>query len=119
MRTGDEHSASEESASFPEAILEVSRKGMGMTAVIRDEQVVGIFTDGDLRRALEKGGDLRTMGVAQFMTPNPRTVRPEQLAAEAADLMEDHSLSQILVVDQRRPLVGALNMHDLMRAKVI
>lgn len=82
-------------------------------------QVVGIFTDGDLRRALEKGGDLRTLSVGKLMTPNPRFVRPDQLAAEAADLMEQHKISQLLVVDANQHLVGALNTHDLMRAKVI
>ncbi len=120
MRTGQAIASVSQNASFSEAILEVSRKGMGMTAVISDSaQVVGIFTDGDLRRALEKGGDLRTMSVSKLMTPNPRFVRPDQLAAEAADIMEQHKISQLLVVDANQRLVGALNMHDLMRAKVI
>jgi arabinose-5-phosphate isomerase len=120
MRTGDAIPSVTQTASFAEAILEVSRKGMGMTAVTRDaKRVIGIFTDGDLRRALEKGGDLRTMGLSELMTANPRFVRPEQLAAEAADLMEQHKISQLLVVDSNQHLVGALNMHDLMRAKVI
>ena len=93
---------------------------MGMTAVTRDgKRVVGIFTDGDLRRALEKGGDLRTMGLSNMMTPNPRFVRPEQLAAEAAELMEQYKISQLLVLDADQNLLGALNTHDLMRAKVI
>jgi arabinose-5-phosphate isomerase len=120
MRTGQAIPSVPQSASFSEAIVEVSRKGMGMTAVIGDSgQVVGIFTDGDLRRALEKGGDLRTMSVGKLMTPNPRFVRPDQLAAEAADLMEQHKISQLLVVDANQHLVGALNTHDLMRSKVI
>jgi arabinose-5-phosphate isomerase len=120
MRTGQAIPSVPQSASFSEAIVEVSRKGMGMTAVLGDSgQVVGIFTDGDLRRALEKGGDLRTMSVGKLMTPNPRFVRPDQLAAEAADLMEQHKISQLLVVDANQHLVGALNTHDLMRSKVI
>jgi arabinose-5-phosphate isomerase len=120
MRTGQAIPSVPQSASFSEAIVEVSRKGMGMTAVIGDSgQVIGIFTDGDLRRALEKGGDLRTMSVGKLMTPNPRFVRPDQLAAEAADLMEQHKISQLLVVDENQHLVGALNTHDLMRSKVI
>ena len=120
MRIGDAIPAVTETASFAEAILEVSRKGMGMTAVTRGaKRVVGIFTDGDLRRALEKGGDLRTMGLGKLMTPNPRFVRPEQLAAEAAELMEQLKISQLLVQDEDQNLVGALNMHDLMQAKVI
>jgi arabinose-5-phosphate isomerase len=109
-----------ETASFGEAILEVSKKGMGMTAVTRDgKRVVGIFTDGDLRRALEKGSDLRSMGLVELMTPNPRSVRPEQLAAEAADDMEKYKISQLLVLDVEQNLLGALNTHDLMLAKVI
>jgi arabinose-5-phosphate isomerase len=120
MRTGQAVASVRQSASFSEAILEVSSKGMGMTAVIGDSgQVVGIFTDGDLRRALEKGDDLRTMSVGKLMTPSPRCVRPDQLAAEAADIMEQHKISQLLVVDANQRLVGALNMHDLMLAKVI
>ena len=120
MRTGQAIASVPQSASFSEAILEVSRKGMGMTAVIGNSgQVVGIFTDGDLRRALEKGDDLRTMSVGKLMTPNPRCVRPDQLAAQAADIMEQHKISQLLVVDANQHLVGALNMHDLMLAKVI
>ncbi len=120
MRTGEGVPCVPESATFAEAILEISRKGMGMTAVTQDSRrVVGIFTDGDLRRALEKGGDVRTMALNKLMTPNPRFVRPEQLAAEAADLMEQYKISQLLVMDAERNLVGALNTHDLMRAKVI
>jgi len=119
MRSGADIPRVDESASLPDAVLEISRKGLGMTAVMRDEKVVGIFTDGDLRRALEKSGDLRGLGVAQAMSRSPRTVQPGQLAVEAARLMEDHRISQILVVDQNQHLMGALNMHDLMRAKVI
>ena len=119
MRTGDAVPCVPETASFTEAVREVSQKGMGMTAVTHDERVVGIFTDGDLRRALEKGDDVRTMGLSKLMTPNPRFVRPEQLAAEAADLMEQYKISQLLVLDANQKLVGALNTHDLMRAKVI
>ncbi|MEO8157829.1 MAG: KpsF/GutQ family sugar-phosphate isomerase [Betaproteobacteria bacterium] len=120
MRTGDALPCVAETASFAEAILEVSKKGMGMTAVTRDgRRVAGIFTDGDLRRALERGGDVSTMSLGKLMSPNPRHVRPDQLAAEAANLMEQFKISQLLVVDADQNLVGALNMHDLMRAKVI
>ncbi len=120
MRTGKAIPAVTDAASFAEAILEVSRKGMGMTAVTNGAQrVVGIFTDGDLRRALEKGGDLRGMALRELMTANPRCVGPDQLAAEAADVMEQNKISQLLVVDANQDLVGALNMHDLMLAKVI
>ncbi|MBI3529908.1 MAG: KpsF/GutQ family sugar-phosphate isomerase [Betaproteobacteria bacterium] len=120
MRTGPAIPSVPQIASFSEAILEVSRKGMGMTAVTDNaKRIVGIFTDGDLRRALEKGDDLRSMSVGKLMTPNPHFVRPDQLAAEAADIMEQHKISQLLVVDANQHLVGALNTHDLMRAKVI
>jgi arabinose-5-phosphate isomerase len=120
MRTGDAIPAVTQSATFSEAILEISKKGMGMTAVTRDaKHVAGIFTDGDLRRALEKTGDVRTMSLSELMTPNPRFVGPEQLAAEAAELMEQYKISQLLVLDADQNLVGALNTHDLMRAKVI
>jgi arabinose-5-phosphate isomerase len=120
MRIGDAVPAVPRTALLPQAILEISRKGMGMTAVVEpDGRVAGIFTDGDLRRTLEKPIDVRTLPITQAMTAPPRTIRPERLAAEAVKLMEDHRISQILVVDQDSRLVGALNMHDLFRAKVL
>ncbi|HVY06071.1 MAG TPA: KpsF/GutQ family sugar-phosphate isomerase [Burkholderiales bacterium] len=120
MRTGDAIPRVAESASLADAILEISKKGMGMTAVTNGAgRVVGIFTDGDLRRALAKAGDLRDSGLLQLMTRNPKTVQPQQLAAEAADLMEQFKITQLLVLDANASLVGALNMHDLLHAKVI
>jgi arabinose-5-phosphate isomerase len=120
MRRGDAVPAIGTDASLSEAVLEISRKGMGMTAVLDDAgRVAGIFTDGDLRRALEKPYDLRSTPVTQVMSADPRTIGAERLAAEAVKLMEDHRISQILVVDAQRCLIGALNMHDLFRAKVI
>jgi arabinose-5-phosphate isomerase len=120
MRIGDAVPAVPRTALLPQAILEISRKGMGMTAVVEpDGRVAGIFTDGDLRRTLEKPIDVRSLPITQAMTARPRTIRPERLAAEAVKLMEDHRISQILVVDQDSRLVGALNMHDLFRAKVL
>ena len=93
---------------------------MGMTAVVGDNgKVVGIFTDGDLRRTMEKTGDFRNRTVREAMTPKPRTVGSGQLAVEAVQLMEEFKITQLLVVDAERKLRGALNMHDLMRAKVI
>ena len=107
-------------ATFKQALLEVSRGRMGMTAVLDDEgRLKGIFTDGDLRRALEKGLNIDRTRVAEVMTPGPRSIRPEALAVEAVQLMERHKVNQLLVVDERGRLVGALNMHDLFRAKVI
>ncbi|MDD2407483.1 MAG: KpsF/GutQ family sugar-phosphate isomerase [Tepidiphilus sp.] len=102
-----------------EALLTMSRGGMGMVAAVDDDdRPLGIFTDGDLRRAIEQGADLRIETLAQRMNPSPKTISPEALAAEAARRMEEARISQMLVVDDGR-LVGALHMHDLMRAKVL
>jgi arabinose-5-phosphate isomerase len=120
MRTGAAIPSVRENASFGDALLEISRKGMGMTAIVDgDGRVAGIFTDGDLRRTLEKALDLRTLGVRDVMHRNPRTIGARQLAAEAANVMEQHRITQLLVVDNDGRLAGALNMHDLMQAKVI
>jgi arabinose-5-phosphate isomerase len=101
-------------------LVEMSRGRMGMTAVLdRGGLVVGIFTDGDLRRNLEKGVDLQKARIAEVMTRGPRTIGPNQLAVEAVEVMERFKVNQLLVVDAERKLVGALNMHDLFRAKVI
>lgn len=109
-----------EDALLSDALLEVTRGGMGMTAVIgADGRVAGIFTDGDLRRTFERGFDLRTTPVARVMTRTPRRITPEALAVEAATLMEDARISQLLVITADGNLVGALTTHDLMRAKVI
>jgi len=120
MRSGADLPAVPEDASFKQALLEISRGRMGMTAVLDAEgRVRGIFTDGDLRRSLEKGVDLERTRIADVMTPGPRTIRPEALAVEAVQLMERHKINQLLVVDGDGRLAGALNMHDLFRAKVI
>lgn len=104
----------------PDALLAVSRGGLGMAAV-RDKSgaVGGIFTDGDLRRALEKLGDLRKLEVGSVMTSPPRTISPSRLAVEAVEMMEEFRINQLLVTDENGTLLGALNMHDLFRAKVI
>jgi arabinose-5-phosphate isomerase len=120
MRTGDEIPSVREGASLVDAVLEVSRKRLGMTAVIDGAQrVIGIFTDGDLRRSLERGVDIRATPVDAVMTRGPRTVRPDALAAEAVELMERHKITQLLVAESDGRLVGALNIHDLFRAKVV
>ena len=120
MRTGDEVPSVAQSASFSEALLEMSRKRMGMTAVVDAERrVVGIFTDGDLRRSLDRPSDIRKLGVAEVMTVAPRTINAEKLAVEAVEIMERHKVNQILVVSASGQLVGALNMHDLFKARVI
>jgi arabinose-5-phosphate isomerase len=105
---------------LPDALLEITRKGMAMTAVVDDmHRVLGIFTDGDLRRLIEQGKDISRTTIGDLMRPHPRRVHPEQLAVEAVDLMEDHRINQVLVADTEGKLVGALHIHDLTRAKVI
>jgi arabinose-5-phosphate isomerase len=107
-------------ASLPEALLAMTRGGMGMVAVLDDAQrLLGIFTDGDLRRAMEKLGDLRTTPVGGLATRNPRAIGPDRLAVEAVEMMERHKINQLLVMDEAGNLCGALDMHDLFRAKVV
>jgi len=120
MRTGADAPRIGENAMLSDAILEMSRGRMGMTAIVdREQRVIGIFTDGDLRRALNKGIDFHASKVNEAMTRGPRTIGPDKLAAEAVQIMEQHKVNQMLVVDAEQRLVGALNMHDLFRAKVI
>ena len=103
-----------------EALLEMTRKGLGMTLVAEaDGRLAGIFTDGDLRRALDRGVDVRDAGIDALMTVPGKTVRADALAAEALKLMEDHKISALVVVDDNHMPVGALNMHDLLRAGVM
>jgi arabinose-5-phosphate isomerase len=102
------------------ALLEVSQKGMGMTAVVDEAgRPVGVFTDGDLRRLIEKVQDFSNIAIRDVMHANPRRVRPEQLAVDAVAIMEEFRINQMLVVDADDKLVGALHIHDLTRAKVI
>jgi arabinose-5-phosphate isomerase len=120
MRTGDAVPAVALGATLLEALIEISRKGMGMTAVVDDAQcLVGIFTDGDLRRSLERDVNLRTTRIDAVMTKGPRSVQPGALAAEAVELMERTKSTQLPVVDAEKRLVGALNIHDLFRSKVV
>jgi arabinose-5-phosphate isomerase len=120
MRKGEALPVVPAAAPLKDALREMTRGRIGMTAV-RDAagKVSGIFTDGDLRRALEKGADYAKARVADLMTAGPRVIRADALAAEAVQLMEAHKVNQLLVVDADGALVGALNMHDLFRAKVI
>jgi arabinose-5-phosphate isomerase len=120
MRKGADVPAVPCGAPGMQAIAEISRGRIGMTAVVdAARRVQGIFTDGDLRRALEKGVDFAAVTVDAVMTKAPRTLAPEALAVEAVQLMEAHKINQLLVVDERGALLGALNMHDLFRAKVL
>ena len=107
-------------ASMQDALREITRTRMGMTAIVdAKNKVVGVFTDGDLRRTLERISDVRKVGIASVMSVNPATIRSDQLAVEAVKLMEDRRITQLPVVDSRGRMVGALNMHDLFRAKAI
>lgn len=120
MRTGDAVPQVGWNASAMDLMREMSAKGLGASAVLSvGGQIAGIFTDGDLRRLLETGTDIRAALARDVMRPEPRTVQADALAVEAADLMENHSISSVLVVDSEGVLCGALNTHDLMRAKVI
>lgn len=103
-----------------EALLQVTRGGMGMTVVLDAAGgVAGVFTDGDLRRAIDRLGDVRTVPVADVMSRHPRSISEAKLAAEAAEVMERNRVNQLLVTDEHGALAGALTMHDLMLAKVI
>ncbi len=107
-------------ASLRDALLEMTRKGLGMTAVVdADDRLLGMFTDGDLRRALDHAVDVHTTPITQVMTRGGKTARAEMLAAEALQLMQKHKINALPVVDEKGTLVGALNMHDLLRAGVI
>ena len=121
MRTGDALPLSRIDASLAEAIMEMSRKGMGMTVVVdTDGLVAGILTDGDLRRCLDRIRDVAAVPVTAVMTRTPRTIRPEQLAVDCVEIMEaSPKVSQLLVVDEDARLVGALHLHDLFRARIV
>jgi len=120
MRSGGDAPRVSETATLSDAIIEMTRARMGITAVIdQDGRVAGIFTDGDLRRTLQKGVRVEGTTVLQVMSRGPRTITEEKLAVEAVQIMEEHKVNQLLVVDDAQRLIGALNMHDLFRAKVI
>jgi arabinose-5-phosphate isomerase len=120
MHTGRAVPTVRDDALLPDAVLEMSRGRLGMTAVLDAAgRVVGVFTDGDLRRTLERVDDFKRARIADHMTRSPRSIGPDRLAAEAAQLMDRHKVNQLLVVDRDGALVGALNTHDLFRAKVL
>ncbi len=120
MRSGAAIPQVTEDALLADALMEMTRAGMGMTAIVdADQRIVGIYTDGDLRRSLASGCNFTTARVADVMSRGPRTIHPEALAVEAAEMMETRRISQLLVADATGRLIGALNHHDLMLAKVI
>jgi arabinose-5-phosphate isomerase len=120
MRSGEAVPRVPPEARLSDMMREISAKGLGATAVVnQQDQPIGIFTDGDLRRLIERGTDLRSIQAHSVMHAHPHTVAAQALAVEAADLMETHRINSVLVVDGQGRLCGALNSHDLMRAKVI
>ena len=120
MRSGDAVPRVGPGASFSELMQEMSRKGLGASAVVDAAgHAVGVFTDGDLRRLIEKGQDLRALTAGEVMHASPRTIAQDALAVEAAEMMEKHRITSLLVVDAQGVLCGAINTNDLMRAKVI
>jgi arabinose-5-phosphate isomerase len=120
MRSGDQVPSVSLETSFSDLMREMSSKGLGASAVVDEaQQVLGIFTDGDLRRLVEKGVDLRGLKAREVMHPNPRTLSAAALAVDAVQLMEECRITSVLVVDEKGALCGALNSNDLMRAKVI
>ncbi|MEO8309164.1 MAG: KpsF/GutQ family sugar-phosphate isomerase [Pseudomonadota bacterium] len=120
MRQGEELPRVGATAPLAQGLVEMSRKRLGLTAVVDEHnRILGVFTDGDLRRTLDRGLDLRTTAMREVMTANPRCIDPGALAADAVNQMQAHQVTALLVVDQDRNLVGALNIHDLLRAGVV
>jgi len=121
MHTGEQIPLIDAHANLSAALVEMTRKGLGMTAIVdEDRRLLGVFTDGDLRRAVDnKNVDLRATPVTALMTAKPKTITGDKLAIEAARLMEAHKIHALLVVDADNHVVGALNIHDLLRARVV
>ena len=120
MRTGQALPVVQSGMSVLEAVREITKKHIGMTAVTDGQnRVLGIFTEGDLRRLIEKTGDIRDMRIDEVMTPRPKTVSEDMLAAQAAHILDESLCNQLLVVDGDNRLLGALHVHDLLTAKVI
>ncbi|MDO4593595.1 MAG: KpsF/GutQ family sugar-phosphate isomerase, partial [Comamonadaceae bacterium] len=120
MRSGDEVPKVRPADGFDRLMREISAKNLGASAIVDDnDQVLGIFTDGDLRRRIEDGTDLRNAKAAELMHANPRTIGTDALAADAAQMMEQHGITSVLVVNAQSQLVGMVHIRDLMLAKVI
>jgi len=120
MHSGERIPKVAQNASVSEALLEMSQKGLGMTAIVDAENnVLGLYTDGDLRRSLDKNIDVRSTSISDVMTTNCRTTSPDELAASIVKLMDDNGINGLLVADENNKLVGAFNMHDILRAGIV
>ena len=120
MRTGDDVPSVTRDSRLSEALVEITRKGLGITAIVdTDRCVIGVFTDGDLRRTLDKAIDIHTTQICDVMTINCKTAKPKQLAVEALKQMEDFKINALPVTNDQNHLIGALNMHDLLQAGVV
>ncbi len=120
MRSGHAVPVVQSDTPLREALFEITKKGIAMTAVVdENHRAIGIFTDGDLRRLLEKAQDFINLPISEVMSRNPRTIGPGQLAAEAINIMEQHRINQLLVADINGKLIGAVHIHDLTQAKVV
>lgn len=120
MHTGDQIPQVMASTPLKDALVEMTRKGFGTTAIVDDQnRVIGIFTDGDVRRMLDAGADIHNTIISRYMTAGSKTIKASALAVEAVKMMEDHKINVLLVVDGNNTLAGILNMHDLLRARVV
>ncbi len=120
MHSGERVPKVAENASVSQALLEMSKKGLGMTAIVdADDKVLGLYTDGDLRRSLDKNIDVHSTAISEVMTRNCRTTTPDELAASIVKMMDDHGINGLLVVDENNKLIGAFNMHDILRAGIV
>ncbi len=120
MHTGDRIPVISSGASLKQALLEMSRKGLGMTAISdSSNHLLGIYTDGDLRRTLDSQADIQTALVKDYMTPNCVTIDAEQIASEALNLMDNNAINALIVTNKNGVIQGALNMHDLLRAGIV
>ncbi len=120
MHTGERLPKVHQTASVSEALLEMSKKGLGMTAIVdQHDKVLGIYTDGDLRRSLDKNIDVHKASISDVMTKNCRTTTADELAASIVKIMDDHGINGFLVTDENNTLIGAFNMHDILRAGIM
>ncbi len=120
MHTGDRIPSVRETATVSEALLEMSKKGLGMTAIVDVQvNVLGLYTDGDLRRSLDKNIDVHSTAISDVMTKNCKTTTADELAASIVKQMDDHGINGLLVTDENNKLIGAFNMHDILRAGIV